>query len=254
MKISQTERANAAPCPTAPNTKAEQVRTRRVEELISPVLREQSHLWVKTAFGLNNVFYTFMEVAAAVLSDYAMDRALVTGDDREAEVGFRMDHIFELGITIKRCDDAEKEGNINLRMDIADDCPLNMKDFVKILAPVQDDLGRTTMVYQPAEENRKVLEQIAKKTAHELYNKFQMLFSDTNDILTIVAAFFVGVVEVILTECSELNIRKRSFNCMDSLEFMVKISGEPVDTANIKLNIGEAMKLRVKHDAITERN
>lgn len=237
--------------------------TKQVEYKVGQFLKENCRYSSPTDFVLNTIFTYFIEAVAEEIGN----RSNMVSDDAKREMakmsagdtmeGFYVDfdHLFMVGSTIKVNEESEKIGNINLKILVHDDVPLCLDDFKELLVERQTESGRVYKVYQVEDEyQKKMIETcICENAARNLSQKCNILILDTDIITTIAMAFFVASIEVMLQTMSEENKTKMEFNIMEAFEIMIHVKGRPVpNTIQIKVCVGEAMKLNVKNDTTTE--
>lgn len=238
--------------------------TKQIEYKVGAFLKETCRFNVATDFVLNTIFTYFIEAVA----DEIGQRSIMMSDDTKRTMakmssgdtinGFyvNFDHLFLVGSTIKVNEDSEKVGNINLRISVWDDVPLNLDEFKKFLVvKTVEGSSRPYKVYQVEDEfqSRMIHTDICENAARNLANKCNIIILDTDIILTIAMAFFVASIETMLQTMSMENKTKMEFNIMEAFEIMIHIKGKPVpDSIQIRVCVGEAMKLNVKNDTTTE--
>ena len=238
--------------------------TKVVEQKAGDFLRRNCRLTAQSDFVLNSIFTYFIESTAAVIGEKSsimageVQKKMSKMTPGEILNGFCIDfeHLFAVVSTYKYNEDSEKLGNINLKVLVHDDVPFSLQEFEEMLVEKKVEGSSQTMMVYPIKDEYQhnvIHKEICMAAASNLLRRCNITIMDTDVLLTTAMAFFVASIETMLQFMSIDNKTKMEFNIMEAFEIMIHIKGQPIpDEVQIRVSVGEAMKLNVKNDTITE--
>lgn len=219
-------------------------RTKAIEDLMRPYIREATG-WSPAAFIPTTIFIRYMGAVATRIHN-----RIESGVDPSVNI----DNILIVEATNRESEVAEKDGNINLRFVDPENTPLVMEQLMERLVAVQEigsDNVIRLLVHQPEDDTIGTdIRNVEKIMAFELSDKHKIVLHDRYLGTTVAMMYFVAMRQTMMQELIDNpESRGQHFNLGDLLEvFVFRKNGE----IRVTLAPGEAMKIAVKGDGLTE--
>ncbi len=202
-------------------------------------------------------------IANVTIENIIKSLALEIVHDQQAEP-INFFNLFTSTVTVKRDEDAEKEGNINISFTHGEEAGKFIKDFVAGIEESDMVYPRLELLIYPDPSTRKLpdnpfglseaeavrLAKIEKHTRLELSEKYSINITDTSaSTATITYVFVKNIFRHLLEKIKLTNKSSASVNFNDNIEFHALVKA---DSFSLTMRPGMNAKLLIKSDATTE--
>lgn len=214
-----------------------------VDRFTKEDLRLQHHIFVDADWQCNTIANAYIETIIRTLG-------LDVKNTGNSNASWDFYNLFNAHVTVKRDEDAEKEGNINIAFDPED----GITNLIKDTTP-RDQLKYEVITSEAAYSfpNANALNEAHKKidqvTRMELHEKYSITIPDTWVVTAVAVVFFKNIIRQLLYMVSNNGKAAASINFNDNIECHAIMKQDGVVIA---LRPGMSAKLLIKSDEATE--